>query len=133
MGSMTIGFMLGVRVPEGVELRDEESDSPTGLLDLYEDTPIAVESQDVPVEAWEADPPAVGFWIAVGVEGSSGSDHVPPLPSLAAPLRLVREDELYADSYKAARQRWGRFTRWARSRGVELGKPRLMRVDTEVA
>ena len=151
MGQLVIGIMLGVRPPEGVELRDEESDAPAGLLDRWEDTcrgaidrlqaklnadpqhggECTAAERYVPDVVWDED--ALGFWVAVGVEGRTGLDGYPSLPRTSAPARIVKEDETYAPAYKAARRRWARFARWARGLGVELGKPRLMRVETEVA
>lgn len=157
MGQTTVGILFGVRSPEDVELRDEESDDePTGLLDRWEREcvqliaahddnrdaliratpglmPYEVEdgtARYVPDVEYDSDPPVFGFWIAVG---ASGKAEVPSLENLAMPAARVKTDERFVKAYCSAKRRWSRFARWARAQGVEVGKPRLWRVETEVA
>lgn len=132
MGQMTVGIMLGVHEPDGVEMLDEEHFE-AGLLDRWRrvvETSAFPFSVRVPELENDGDPPRVGFWICVG---ATGRDGLPRLLDLRMPLAQVRTDPRYESAYRAARRRWVRFARWAHAQGVELGNPRLMRVDTEVA
>jgi len=155
MGQMTVGILYGVRWPEGLVLySDEEGEK--GLLDRWYDAnreaidaryewikarcmakpgtmPYQFEggsARIIPDAEYDNDPPLMGFWICAG---ASGKDGLPRMESLAMPTAKVRTVEPYAKAYRNARRRWGRFARWARAQGVEVGKPRLWRAETEVA
>lgn len=156
MGQMTVGIMLGIEVPEGLALHDEDWDKPydqhMGLLDRWEracedevqalqaklDAKVRAgkmapwdaraDKRYIPDEAHDGTPQLLGFWVAVGASGEGG------VPSLGtAPLGSIRTTEPYAKGYQRARRRWWRFARWARAQGVTLPKPRLWIAETEVA
>lgn len=79
----------------------------------------------VPATTYEADPPLVGFYIAVGASGKAG---IPNLEGCA--IGDVKAH--YADAYKAARRRWRRFAKWATAKGIALPKARIFLTEAEI-
>ena len=158
MGKMTMGILLGVRVPDGVELCNDGDDS--GLLDRWSlacrdrivDHNRAVHSWVMSrpgrmpymrisgaeryVPGWPPDVDLIGFWIAAGASG------LPGLPILGEwqspgyiPVGFSRAGvrEAYPRAYRNARIRWRRFARWAEAQGVTLPRATLWLTPTEVA
>jgi hypothetical protein len=72
--------------------------------------------------------PLVGFYVCRGYHDNADSHSFP-----AMTLAEMRKTEPAASAIKRCRRRWARFARWARSRGVALGKARIWRTRTEVA
>lgn len=70
----------------------------------------------------------VGFYVCRGYH-----DHAESHRLHATGLAELRRDERTAPVVRRCRRRWSRFARWARSHGVEFGKPRIWRTRTEVA
>ena len=141
MGQQTFAILYGIEQPEGVDLFGEDGDD--GLVGEWEKACGArirryeerhprtswqmPRGSDVyvPDSPYESHVGLLGFYVAVGASGKAG---IPALEGCA--LADVRTE--YADSYKAARRRWGRFAKWCRAEGIVLPKARLYLTETEV-
>jgi hypothetical protein len=70
----------------------------------------------------------VGFYVCRGYHDHAESHTLP-----AMTLAEMRTDKRTAPLLRRRRRRWSRFARWARTQGVEFGKPRIWRTRAEVA
>jgi hypothetical protein len=137
MGQMTMGILLGVRAPEGVEMHSDEHEH--ALLDVwYEACRGDIRAHDARVNAWvmakpgrmpyqrtdgceryipdsDYDTGLVGFWVAAGASGKNG---LPALGAwqrpgyIAVPMSAAGAREAFPKAYRNARARWRRFREW---------------------
>jgi hypothetical protein len=80
----------------------------------------------VPISPYKAEPPLLGFYVAVG---GSGKDGLPFLTGF--PLDDV--GSVFGKEIAAAKERWDRFAAWAKEKGVDLPEAQLYFSETETA
>lgn len=144
MGQSINVMLYGVRVPDGVDPEDLEA-----LREQWA-SHIApkVETFDARLKGkpgyqwWRAEQAYVpncpspddaepddliGFYVCRGHYDDAESHRF-----RAMTFAEMRKRKPTAALIRRCRRRWSRFARWARTQGVEFGKPRLWRTRTEV-
>ena len=145
MGRSINVLLYGVRIPDGLdyealeELCGKWSDHVEPRVEAFEkrlpqDDPC---SGSLARQAYEPEWPMpddakpdnlIGFYICRGYHDDAESHQFP-----AMTFAEMRTRPPTAAIVKRCRRRWSRFARWARTQGVEFGKPRIWRTRTEVA
>lgn len=142
MGQSINVLLYGVRVPEGVDLEKLCEKWRKQVRRKVEAFQARLEgktnySWGLAQQAYEPETPnpddaepddLVGFYVCRGYHDNAEAHRLPTMM-----LAEMRTKEPAASIIKRCRRRWSRFAHWARSQGVELGKPRVWRTRTEVA
>lgn len=143
MGQSINVLLYGVRVPKDIDderLIEKWRDLVTAKVDSYRARLDAKHKRwnwGIAEQAYiprrpnpdDAEPDELlGFFICSGDDDRKSSHDFPPMT-----FSEMRTHPTTAKIIKRCRRRWSRFARWARTYGVELGKPRIWRTRTEVA
>lgn len=136
MGQQRTGVLLGCLTPTGLTTWDEVDGD--GLLDRWAAAMRTAYEAEFKKDPWKAlahhvpDFPSVnkgdsviGFWVAGIKEDDTDSGERMASDSLSDIAKTPR--------YVRALERWNVFDAWAKDQGVELPKPMLRHVQTEVA
>lgn len=141
MGQSVNALLYGVRIPDGIDLealRDRWADYIAPKVEAFD-----ARLQGKPGYAWwraeqayvpkspcpdDAMPDnLIGFYVCRGHYDDASSHRFP-----AMTFAEMRKRPPTATIIKRCRRRWSRFARWARTQGVEFGKPRIWQTRTEV-
>lgn len=144
MGQSAYAIMFGVKQPDDFDYYGEDrEDGSDGLYDLacarWKAEIAAInaarkpgweepdgEDMYIPAVPYEADPPLLGFYIAIGGSGRAGAADLIgfPIDDIAA---------TYGEEIASAKERWERFAAFAAGQGVELAEARLWMTWAETA
>jgi hypothetical protein len=120
MGQSAIAIFWGIKQPE-VNLYGEDGGGP---IEQFEDLHGWDEAPQSP---YEAEPPLIGFYVAISGSGRKGAATITGCP-------VAEVEQVYAETLAVARARWTRFAEWlAAEHGLTFEAPQLWITWAETA